>query len=217
MCNRCEDHGGVGEIAVLLDADGFSGRFTEPGKAVVYKRCGPSFTAERAMDLAFDRSSGLAELRSKMDELLQFLGPCTIFVAKSASGAVYFELEKAGCSVWEVSGRPDEFLDSVLQGEEDAESATAAEAVEIPVPVEVSPGSYFISIKEAQGKAPSISSKQILQEFISLGGFSVLEVICDHVPPWIEMEAERRGFSIATESRGKHEISVRLTKDTAAR
>jgi len=83
------------------------------------------------MEFALDPDEGLAELRSRMDELLQFLGPCRIFVAKSASGAVYFELEKAGCSVWEVSGRPDEFLDSVLKGEEEAESA-AAPAVETP-------------------------------------------------------------------------------------
>jgi Fe-only nitrogenase accessory protein AnfO len=216
MCGRCEDHGDVGEVAVLLDADGFSGRFTEPGKVVVYKRCGPSFTARREMELDLDRSNGLVELRSKMSELLRFLGPCRIFAAKSASGAVYFELEKAGCSVWEVSGRPDKFLDGVLQGEEEAESA-AAPAVEIPVPVEVSPGSYFISIKEAQGKAPFVSSKQILQEFICRGDFNVLEVVCDHVPPWIEMEAKRRGYAMETEPRGKNVVHVRLARETAAR
>jgi Fe-only nitrogenase accessory protein AnfO len=215
MCKRCEDHGGVGEIAVLLDADGFSGRFTQPGKVVVYQRCGPSFTAERETEVAFDRSNGLAELRSKMEDLLQFLGPCKIFVAKSASGVVYFELEKAGCSVWEVSGRPVEFLDSVLKGEEEAESAAAAEAVEIPVPIEVSPGSYFISIKEVQGKAPFISSKQVLQEFICRAGFDALEVVCDHVPPWIEMEAERGGYAMETESREKNEVCVKLTKSVA--
>ncbi|KUK63654.1 Fe-only nitrogenase accessory AnfO family protein [Methanoculleus sp.] len=216
MCKRCEDHGSVGEVAVLLDADGFSGRFSEPGKIVVYRKCGPSFTAEREMEFALDPDEGLAELRSRMDELLQFLGPCRIFVAKSASGAVYFELEKAGCSVWEVSGRPDEFLDSVLKGEEEAESA-AAPAVEIPVPVEVSPGNYFISIKEVQGKAPFVSSKQVLQEFICRAGFDALEVVCDHVPPWIEMEAERRGYAMETEPHGKNEVHVRLARGTAAR
>ncbi|MCK9308046.1 MAG: nitrogenase [Methanoculleus sp.] len=216
MCKRCEDHGGAREVAVLLDADGFSGMFTEPGKVVVYRKCGPSFAADREKELDLDRSNGLAELRAKMGELLRFLGPCRIFVAKSASGAVYFELEKAGCSVWEVYGRPAEFLDGVLRGEEEEESA-AAPAVEIPVPVEVSPGNYFISIKEVQGKAPFVSSKQVLQEFISRAGFDALEVVCDHVPPWIEMEAERRGFAMETEQHGKNEVRVRLARGTAAR
>jgi len=211
MCGRCEGHGGAGEIAVLLAADGCSGRFTAPGKVVVYKRCGPSFEADREMETAFYRSNGLAELRSKMSELLRFLGPCRIFVAKSASGAVYFELEKAGCSVWEISGRPDEFLDSVLKGEEEAESA-AAPAVEIPVPVEVSPGRFFISIKEVQGKAPLVSSKQVLQEFICRADFDALEVICDHVPPWLGMEAERRGYAMEAEQLGKNEVRVRLAR-----
>ncbi len=169
------------------------------------------------MELALDRSKGLRELRSTMGELLEFLGPCRIFVARSASGAMSFELEKAGCSVWEVSGRPAAFLDGVMRGEEAAESAAAAaQAVEIPVPIEISPGNFFISIKEIQGKAPEISSKQVLQEFICRGDFNDLEVICDHVPPWIEMEAERRGFSMMTEFHGKNEVSVRLTKDPAA-
>lgn len=58
------------------------------------------------------------------------------------------------------------------------------------MPVEVSPGNYFISIKEVQGKAPFVSSKQVLLEFICRAGFDALERVCDHVPPRIEMEAE---------------------------
>lgn len=216
MCKRCEGHGGAGEVAVLLDADGCSGVLSEPGKVVVYRKCGPAFTADREMELAFDPEGGLAELRAKMSELLRFLGPCRIFVAQSASGAVYFELEKAGCSVWEVSGRPDEFLDGVLRGEEEAESA-AAPAVEIPVPVEVSPGRFFISIKEVQGKAPFVSSKQVLQEFICRADFNALEVICDHVPPWIGMEAERRGYGMEARPCGRNEVSLRLTRMPAGR
>lgn len=211
MCKRCEGHGGAGEVAVLLDADGLSGRFGEPGTVVVYRKCGPAFEAGREMELAIDPEGGLAELRTKMGELVRFLGPCKIFVAQSASGAVYFELEKAGCSVWEVSGRPEEFLDGVLKGEEEAESA-AAPAVEIPVPVEVSPGRFFISIREVQGKAPFVSSKQVLQEFVCRGGFDVLEVVCDHVPPWIGMEAERRGYAMEAEQLGKNEVRMRLTR-----
>lgn len=216
MCRRCEENGSVREIAVLLDADGLSGMLSRPGKVVVYKRSGCSFAADREMELALDRSRGLAELRSNVGELLRFLGPCTIFVARSASGAAYFELEKAGCSVWEVPGRPDEFLDSVLKGEEEVRAGAPARAVEIPAPIERSPGSFFISIKEVQGKLPGFSSKQILEQFIRRGDFCVLELVCDHVPPWIEMEAERRGFAMEVEQRGKNEINVRLTKDTAA-
>ena len=55
------------------------------------------------------------------------------------------------------------------------------------------------------------SSKQVLQQFIQSGGFLVLEIVCSHVPPWIEVEAERRGYTLETEQIEKDSVKVRLT------
>ena len=85
----------------------------------------------------------------------------------------------------------------------------------VPVPLEDTPGNFFISIKETQGKRPELSSKQILQSFIRKGSFASLEIVCDHVPPWIEMESRTVGFKIETERQGPNEVHLKLIKIVA--
>jgi Fe-only nitrogenase accessory protein AnfO len=212
MCQKRQDSKGP-EIAAILGKDGCSSTLSEPGTVVVFQRQNGSFEPVREMAFALDREKGLKELRLKMAELIQFLNGCTIFVARSASGALYFELEKAGFSVWEISGKPENFLAIILEDEEKEQVASQVSGITgIPAPAERSPGCFFISIKEIQGKSPEITSKQVLQQFIHQGQFRELEIICDHVPPWIEMDAECRGFSMRSEKLGPNECSVRLTK-----
>lgn len=200
------------EIATVIGSDGRSSCLTGSGTVVVYRRSRGSWSPVRETPFQVREGESLAVLRKKMADLISFLGDCRIFAAQAASGALYYELVKAGCSVFEASGRPDEFLEDILEEEEREQSARAAARNEpVPGPYEQAPGRYFVSIKEIQGKNPGITSKQILQEFISRGSFARLEVVCDHVPPWIEMEAERRGYSIETGRPGENEVRVVLT------
>jgi Fe-only nitrogenase accessory protein AnfO len=214
MCqNRIKRKGP--EIATILGKDGCSSTLSEPGTVVVYQRQNDSFEPVREMAFALDREKGLKELRLKMAELIQFLNGCKIFVALSASGALYFELEKAGISIWEISGKPENFLAIVLEDEEKARVASQVPGITgIPAPAERSPGCFFISIKEVQGQSPAISSKQVLQQFIREGKFRELEIICDHVPPWIELDAGCRGYSLRSEKLGPNECRVRLARNS---
>ncbi|PKL70275.1 MAG: nitrogenase [Methanomicrobiales archaeon HGW-Methanomicrobiales-1] len=215
MCQKRQDCRGP-EIAAILGKDGCSSTLSEPGTVVVYQRQGCSFEPVREMAFALDKDKGLKELRAKMAELIEFLNGCKIFVARSASGALYFELEKAGFSIWEITGKPADFLAIVLEDEEKERVAAQVTGVAgIPAPAERAPGSFFISIKEVQGKSPAISSKQVLQQFIREGQFRELEIICDHVPPWIEMDAACRGFSLSSEKLGPNEVRLRLMKTSA--
>jgi len=150
-----------------------------------------------------------------MADLVLFLGECRIFVAEAASGALFFELEKARVHVWEIAGRPEEYLNTVWEAEEEERAEGAAEPAPagVPTPVELTPGHFSISIRDIQVKTPEITSKQVLQQFIRQKEFASLEIICDHVPPWIEIEADRRGFTIEREQLGKNEVRARLIRD----
>ena len=215
MCQKRMDRTGP-EIAAILGSDGCSSTLSEPGTVVVYLKQGCTFEPVREMAFALDQDKGLKELRAKMAELIRFLEICKIFVARSASGALYFELEKAGFSVWEIAGKPEDILAIVLDDEEKERVASQIPGLTgIPAPAERSPGSFFISIKEIQGQSPAISSKQVLQQFIREGKFRELEIICDHVPPWIEMDAECRGYSLRSEKLGPNEVRVRLARTSS--
>jgi Fe-only nitrogenase accessory protein AnfO len=198
----------------MAGSDGRTVPLNEPGTVVVYRRNRGAWQEVRTLPFALDEEQGLPGLRRTMAELVTFLGDCRTFVAASASGAAFFELEKARCPVFEIGGAPEDFLDSVWR-EAKAEVEAQAPPVSgdnIPVPVETSPGKFAISIKDIQGKRPEVSSKQVLQQFIRRGGFLELAITCDHLPPWIEVEAERLGISVETEYHAPHEMLVVLRK-----
>ena len=204
----------IQEIAAILGPGGASIPLTESGTVVVYRRVQGAWEKDREMAFAIEAALGLRDLRNKVEELKAFLRDCRVFVAKSASGALFFELEKARLSVWEIAGKPAEFLDNVWRDEKDEQMATCLPAdAGIPAPTETSPGHFAISIKEIQGKRPEVSSKQVLQDFVRRGAFEKLEILCDHLPPWIEVDATRCGYEVGTEQIGKNEIKVRLTKN----
>lgn len=200
------------EVAAIIE-DGVTIPLNKPGTVVVFRRDKGSWTKDREMSFKVDPAKGLDEMRGKVGELLKFMEPCKIFVARSASGAMFYELEKAQFNVWEIPGTPDAFLEQVWSEDEKDRNDMAAPAVsEIPVPLENTSGNFFISIKETEGKRPELSSKQILQSFIRKGNFATLEIVCDHVPPWIESESRTVGFKIETERLGPNEVHLKLIK-----
>jgi Fe-only nitrogenase accessory protein AnfO len=204
----------VSEIAVITGKDGRTVPLSELGTFVVYCRVRGTWLAERRLTFSLEAETGLAGLRVRTTELTQFLGKCRTLVAQSASGALFFGLAKAGCSVYEITGNPSEFLDMVWRDakEEQEVKIPLPASADIPAPLEIAPGKYYISIREIQGERPEVSSKQVLRPFVQHGAFSELEIVCDHVPPWIEMDAERLGYEIASERTGLHDLKVLLRR-----
>lgn len=204
------------EIAVFLGADGASASLDEPGKVVVFRRTLGSWVLNREKQFFMGDARGMRELRMKMGEMLQFMDGCRIFVAKSITGVPYFELEKAGCAVWEYGGEPSVFLEHVWQQEEkELEMEKAQDSPGMPAPEERTPGNYYISIKEIQRSMPEITSKQVLQQFIRRGGFRTLEIICGHVPPWLELEAATGGITYEAEQLHRNEFKVKILNRAA--
>ncbi|MBP1928303.1 Fe-only nitrogenase accessory protein AnfO [Methanolinea mesophila] len=206
------------EIAVMTGGDGHTVPLNEPGTVVVFRRSQGTWKTDRSLPFALDEEDGLSGLRRKMADLIAFLGDCRAVVAASASGAAFFELEKARCPVWEISGTALGVLDEVwreIQDEEATLTAPQARGAGIPAPRETSPGKFAISIKEIQGTRPEVSSKQVLRQFVRRGEFTELEILCDHVPPWIEMDAECMGLTLDSERTGPDEVRVRLTRTSS--
>jgi Fe-only nitrogenase accessory protein AnfO len=203
----------ISEIAVITGNDGRTIPFDEPGEVVVFRKTSGRWHRGRMFPFSLEHESNLQGLRLKMAQLVTFLGPCRTVVAKSASGAVFFELEKARCSVWEISGMPGEFLDSVWRdAKQEQETEIPRAGPGIPAPFETEPGKFTISIRDIQGKRPEVSSKQVLRQFIRRGEFMALEIFCDHPPPWIEIEADRLGISVETWNQAPNEVRMLLKK-----
>jgi len=203
----------IAEIAVLTGTAGRTGSFEEGGELIVFRREEGMWHRDRMHRFSPGDATTLQRLRGAVSELVRFLGSCRTIVAKSVNGVIFFELEKARCSVFEIDGVPDEFLDLVWRDiSPEMETGVQHSGAGIPAPLETGPGIFTISIRDIQGKNPEISSKQILRNFIHRGEFSELRILCDHPPPWIEMEAVGLGIHVETETQAPGSVRMVLTK-----
>lgn len=201
------------EIAVHTGAGGETAAINSPGKVVVYcKRMG-IWGVERTTAFSLAQEKGLREMRKQMAELVNGLGDCKIFVARAITGVPYYELEKAGCSIWEFDGKPEVFLDHILAKEEeaDAEAHTAVSFVP-PVPEHMGSGCYHISIKEIQESETGFTTKQVLLPLLRKMDFYQLNIVCNHVPPWLEAETMTGGLILSTEKIAPGEMRATLRK-----
>lgn len=199
------------DIAVFLGEWDETVSLTEQGRVVVYRKAGGVWNSLKEMDIQLYGSGGIKELRRKTAELLEFLGDVKIFVTGSISGIPYYELEKAGCSMWELSGRPEQFLDYVLEQEEEAVRRHAEEVKGNQLslgPVEIENGRYYVSLAEIQQNRESVTSKQVLQPFLRKAGFYELEILCKHVPPWLEAEMTAGSLNGQTVNMGNGQFKV---------
>lgn len=180
------------EISVMVGADGKIESLHEEGILSVYRRCGCQcngyyWQQTRIKNISLGGEQGIKELRGKMAEVIEFMGDCRVLITRSVGGVPYFELEKAGFSVWEGSGDPVGYLDEVAGQESNSlEEKIDKQDVKIPSPLEVFPGCYRISLREIQRDNTSFTSKQVLLPFFRKSDFRVLEILCDHIPPWLE-------------------------------
>jgi len=201
------------DIAVYLGKKGETTSLNNPGKLVVYRKRQGRWKACREKEFTTDPVEGMSGLRRMMGEVLEVMGECMIFVGHTVTGIPYFELEKANCMVWEMQGKPGEFLDIILDREEQEQRREEkGSLLVIPEPVEVGEGRYRVSIKEIQDCGGGITSKQVLQPFLRRGEFYELEVACSHVPPWLEAEFTAGSLNGEVSSSTPGEIKLVVTK-----
>lgn len=202
------------EIAVYVGPGGETASLKERGRVVVYRNRSGRWEVSREKAFSPGESMCLKDLRGAMVELVEFLGDCKIFVGLSVTGIPYYELEKHGLRVWEFQGRPEEYLDFILAKEEEecGRAAGPETGAAPPVPVEISGGRYRISLKEIQESNGGLTSKQVLLPFVRRGEFYSLEVLCNHLPPWLEAELLAGGLTGEVEHLAKDLLKVTIVK-----
>ncbi|MDA8236074.1 MAG: nitrogenase [Clostridia bacterium] len=202
------------DIAVYINEIGETTSLNEKGKVVIYQKRQTQWKLLKEKHFNLEPNLGLKELRQKMDEVIIFLEDCKIFTGLSVVGVPYFALEKAGCSIWEFAGKPREFLDYILEQEEEArlQEENLKENNLVPLPIDTGNGCYKISLKDIQQSNSGVTSKQVLIPFIRKGKFYSLEVVCSHVPPWLESELASGNLTGEIEKLGNNEVRVMISK-----
>ena len=177
------------EIAVLVDQNGITAPIQESCTIQVYKQSCNTWEMRRSMPFCLQSAQGLNAMRNYMQKVIAFLGECRTFAGLSVIGLPFFELEKAGFTIWEMSDSALSVLDGILEAEAEATPPPQLNIVmPRPEPREISPGYYSISLKEIQNCNGMVTSKQLLFPLLANKQFQNLEIICTHTPPWLEVK-----------------------------
>jgi hypothetical protein len=109
---------------------------------------------------------------------------CRVIVSRKIVGVAYQMLNQSGFEIFEAEAITDDLMDGIM---DDILSAQAAQ--DDPPQQPYSPqndGNYFLDLVRLQKAFPEVSSKRALMSFMQNAAFLSLELVCDHLPPWME-------------------------------
>jgi Fe-only nitrogenase accessory protein AnfO len=205
------------KIAVYVSTTGVTDSIKEKGTVRIYAKNINSWIITKEIPCCIDFSAGLPEARKEITKLLHNITDCSIFAAAEISGQLYYLLEANGYSSYETEGEPEQYLDSILEAEQEEastrmskDSASTAKIIQ-PEPTG-QPGVYSINLRRALVMNPSLSSKMILKPFLFENKFDVLEVLCDHVPRWFETDLNVLGLNLMINHLCENEYKITITR-----
>lgn len=175
------------EIAVLVDADGRAADFKTGGTVNVYEIGEQGFHLMRKKQYVSVASKGAPVIRASLKELGEWLGSCKVLVARELNGIYFTVLEGLLFNMWEMTGFPQDFLDYIYKGE-----LAEKEKTQLPekkyAPVEKGRGVFVIDLDTVMNNDSGLTSKKVLLPFLQKENFKKLEVKCNHIPRWFEVE-----------------------------
>lgn len=202
-------------IAVYVNQVGATSTFKEPGFIRLYGRNDSEWILFKEYPNTIDFSMGISEIRIKLNEVVQKLDDCNIFVAKEISGQLYYVLEANAFNTYEAEGKPEEYLDSIWEVEQ-SEMKKKNDDKKDSTPIILQeqtdrPGVYSINLTKALNQNGTLSSKQILRPFLQKKKFESLEILCDHIPRWFETDLKRFDTIVTKQSENEYKVSI-ITK-----
>ncbi len=188
------------QIVITLDKTGRLSPFAEAEKFVLYGKTGDGWQSNAVITVAHSlfQADGI---RAAVKELLTRFADCRIILSKQINGIAYQVLNRHGYHIFESDSIGD-LSGIVLEIEAAQNEAQAKLNVHLEPYSKNDDGCYFFNLIELQRERPEISSKKALRCFIEEQAFIELELICQHLPPWMEDVMMRRGLGYRIESIG---------------
>jgi Fe-only nitrogenase accessory protein AnfO len=200
------------KIAAYINQNGEVASFDQKGCVRLYQQQDSHWNsiAEYAFDLGDNLT--LPCVQTAVTTLAAQLGDCRVFLSGSLRGVPYAILQEAfGFCAWKSEGPLEAQLDFVAKKElerqkQQAEACdctppaggcssgggchgTAMSAIATSaslIPLRLASGHYRVNLIDALRDNPGTSSRQLLQPFVKNTPFRKLELICDHLPRWLQ-------------------------------
>lgn len=186
------------EIAVLVNSEGGTSGFESDGIIRIYSGTGCNWTVIRQMEYRTENMTDSMSLHKRIKEICAWLEDCKIIVVSRIRGIHYIAFEEKQISMLEIRGMPDTFLDDIRECLRHHRTGHEV-PIEHNAVFELRPGIYHVDLREVMKGNTSYNSRQILLPFLKKQKYSLLEMICDHIPKWLEKEQTELKIRISVE------------------
>jgi Fe-only nitrogenase accessory protein AnfO len=208
----------MNKIAVLIGKNEETTTFDKEAVVEVFLKKGGEWEVIQKIEVVLEESMGIAEVRQEAVRIAKALGDCRLIVGKKVYGMAYNVFETMKFAIWEIEGRPETFLDEVVEQEEayvrqkmDKANEKLTEESYIK---KLDEGHYLIDLLHIQSLDRSISSKQAIIPFLEKQLFERLDIVCTHIPPWIETQIEKYAVRMKIEGLDNGNYKVILLKNS---
>lgn len=199
------------KIAVYLNGNDETIPVNSDGVVKVYLKENGEWKVIEEINVKLSNLESTGEIRNNIMKMAETLNDCKVFVAENVKGIPFTILEGLRFNIWKVKGKPKDFLDYVMDKEEQEkqEKVIRLSNESIPVPRETEEkGKYFIDLKDIMENNEKVTSKKVLKPFFNEGQFKELKIICSHIPPWFKGEFER--LNLKSESKTLDNGSIEI-------
>jgi Fe-only nitrogenase accessory protein AnfO len=210
----------IKEIAVYVNSVGEVTDFNENGIIKVFAKDKSQWNVVRELYFECHMTEKNKDISSAALNIAEALENCKIFVAKKFPDFSYIMLDSMGVSTWKMDGDPNNFLEYILEKEE--EEAEVIKQIDYSNysdkkqeigPIEIGNNGYYIlNLKELQEHNTGITSKQALKPFLNNKNFDELIVTCSHIPNWLEGELIKLNLNFQFSKTGQSDYVIIINK-----
>lgn len=204
------------KIAVLLNNDEETETMYASTVIKVYSKEKSYWEVVNQFPFTLKNSTTVKSIRESLVNLVEKLEECKAIVAKELSGIPQTVLDMSGFTILEVEGKPEDFLDEVVESLEKYQISLPYSNKECnisPVPIN-NEGNYYINLKEIQNNNQGVSSKQALRPFLNNTTFYELTIVCSHIPNWLEGELKKLNMALNTTMVTQNEYKIIIFNKT---
>jgi hypothetical protein len=177
------------KITVFTDKSSEICDFFDAGKFLVYEKQADKWTITGETDFEKIIPSGPAQTRKITEALLPLIEGCDIIGGGTLVGIPYSVFDMAGKHIFQINEVNDEVFDGIVKDIQNAEAQRNLKEriIKETRPVETAtPGIYSLDLIALQSECPEVTSKKAMADFLENTPFLELNLICKHIPPWIE-------------------------------
>ena len=162
-----------------------------------------------AVPFSLEGCDTLPQMRERLRQLANLLPEQAAIAGVSISGLAYNELSRMGFCLCELDAFSLDILDA-LASEILASAQGEVQVPTAPTPTDT-PGVYTINLMEVQAAHPDITSKKALRPFLASTPFVELEIICGHMPPWLEEHMRQHHLTCARTRQDDGTVRARIS------